>query len=328
MDASEYATSAQYLMVAKMYSLASCGLYKSPLCKLYDLWAYTVMLFYDMFITFGEEVEKIWMQPFTSATLLWFVNRYLTPLGFIVITVGFHDPKWGPAECERYVRFPEYLKIFSATAVGIYGRSRFILVSFIFLLLAEIGIKIWSFMVGIPLQLPPGLFGCVLTGKTNRVMYTWVAELAFDTCVFVAMLYRTVYLYVSLPNCSRTSSITHVLLRDGVVYFGVISVSNLVTVLIYVFAIPALKVINASFSTLITTLMVSRLILNLRKSLLPSDGETTEASMVPSLFIHVRNPPPQSMVRSQDYIPMSEFDSSSQGEASAWRDLDERAIPK
>lgn len=65
------------------------------------------MLFYDMFLTFGDEVEKIWKQPFTGATILWFLvrifsatitfsfthaikNRYLTPLGYVVITVSVY----------------------------------------------------------------------------------------------------------------------------------------------------------------------------------------------------------------------------------------------
>lgn len=31
------------------------------------------MLFYDIFITFGEEVERIWKQRFSVATVLWFM---------------------------------------------------------------------------------------------------------------------------------------------------------------------------------------------------------------------------------------------------------------
>ena len=31
------------------------------------------MLIYDIVITFGDEVEKIWKQPFTGATVLWFI---------------------------------------------------------------------------------------------------------------------------------------------------------------------------------------------------------------------------------------------------------------
>ena len=67
------------------------------------------MLFYDMAITFSDEVEKIWKQRFTGATVLWFMvrspnapvvtphtmlsvirsfqNRYLSPLGYIIIIV-------------------------------------------------------------------------------------------------------------------------------------------------------------------------------------------------------------------------------------------------
>ena len=32
-----------------------------------------VMLFYDILITFGEEVEHIWRKKFTCFTVLWFL---------------------------------------------------------------------------------------------------------------------------------------------------------------------------------------------------------------------------------------------------------------
>ena len=106
----------------------------SALClKVYRI---AVMLFYDIAITFGDEVEKIWKQRFTGATVLWFMvsdanrmlpalindlssqNRYLSPLGYIVIIVSFHDPDWSKSVCNRYVLYPEVLKIFTAAAIG------------------------------------------------------------------------------------------------------------------------------------------------------------------------------------------------------------------
>ena len=42
------------------------------------------MLFYDMFLTFGEEVEKIWTQRFTGATILWFLVSILAPKAVIL----------------------------------------------------------------------------------------------------------------------------------------------------------------------------------------------------------------------------------------------------
>ena len=38
------------------------------------------MLFYDIVITFGDEVERIWKQRFTGATVLWFLVSANLPL--------------------------------------------------------------------------------------------------------------------------------------------------------------------------------------------------------------------------------------------------------
>ncbi|KAI0358794.1 hypothetical protein OH77DRAFT_1105488 [Trametes cingulata] len=258
MSPAQLATAADHLMAAKMYSLASC-----------------VMLFYDIMITFGDEVENIWKQRFTGATVLWFLNRYVSPLGYIVIIVSFHDPSWSKSTCQRYVLYPEALKIVTAAAIGlifilrlysIYSKRSIILYGFGALLIAELAVKIWAFTDGTMLQLPPGFVGCILTGRSSpgdRLIYTWVAELVFDSLVFIATLYRTLELY-RRTVIGETQSLITIIMRDGIMYFAAIFVSNLVTVLIFVFATPDLKVINASFSTLITSLMVSRLMLNLR----------------------------------------------------------------
>ncbi|KAI0635028.1 hypothetical protein C8Q77DRAFT_1072359 [Trametes polyzona] len=235
MTPAQLATAAEHLLAAKMFSLASC-----------------VMLFYDIAITFGDEVEKIWKQRFTGATVLWFLNRYLSPLGYIVIIVSFHDPSWSKETCQRYVLYPEVLKIFTATAVGIifilrlysiYSKKSIILYGFGTLLVCMLAVKIWAFTDGTMLELPP------------------------DSVVFFATLYRTIQLYRRTLIGEALSLIT-VIMRDGIMYFAAIFVSNLVTVLIFIFATPDLKVINASFSTLITSLMVSRLMLNLRSEVL------------------------------------------------------------
>ncbi len=65
-------------MAAKMYNLASCG---KPPHVFPRIYANSVIFhshaIYDMFITFGDEVEKIWKQKFTVATVLWFMVRTL-----------------------------------------------------------------------------------------------------------------------------------------------------------------------------------------------------------------------------------------------------------
>lgn len=63
------------------------------------------MVYYDTMLTFADEVELIWKQKFSLMTVLWFLveystqiqdictdfcplkNRYLSPLGYVIITV-------------------------------------------------------------------------------------------------------------------------------------------------------------------------------------------------------------------------------------------------
>ena len=63
-------------MAAKMFSLASCGRSFSILCVYEKMpTSQEVMLFYDIVITFGQEVEHIWMRKFSLITILWALVR-------------------------------------------------------------------------------------------------------------------------------------------------------------------------------------------------------------------------------------------------------------
>ncbi|KAH8110209.1 hypothetical protein DFH11DRAFT_1622854 [Phellopilus nigrolimitatus] len=283
---SQLASIASHLMAAKMFSLACC-----------------VMLFYDISITFGDEVEKIWKQRFTFASVLWFMNRYLSPLGYIVVIVSFNDPNWSKSVCNRYVLYPEVLKIFTSAAIGVifilrlyslYGGSMAVLGLIAVLLLAELAVKIWAFTDGTSVSLPPGLVGCILTGKSNsndRFVYTWVAELIFDTAVFLATLFRTLLIYRKHRHGAAIPLIK-MMMRDGILYFLIIFAANVVTVTLFLVLPADLKAINASFSTLITSLMVSRLILNLRNQAsrpnavsFPSSNHAQERAHITSTII-------------------------------------------
>ncbi|KAG2003023.1 hypothetical protein CC2G_003657 [Coprinopsis cinerea AmutBmut pab1-1] len=255
LSADEYARTAFNLRVAKSYSLASC-----------------VMLFYDIMLTFGEEVETIWKQPrWSHMTLLFALNRYLTPLGYIVIIVSFHQP-WSTSVCDRYILFPEALKIVTATVIGIvfvlrvhaiYGRNMVATTLASMLLITELAVKIWAFTDGTRLQLPEGLVGCILVGKQHtRFAFTWIAELGFDSAIFLMTLWGT-FSYYRVQR-GNPESLYALVVRDGIVYFAIICGANVITVSFFLAGAPDIKAINASFSTLITSLMVSRLILNLR----------------------------------------------------------------
>lgn len=263
-------------MAAKMYSLASF-----------------VMICYDLLLTLGDEMELIWFQPkYNIMTWLWALNRYVLPLGYIVVVASFHM-RWDDDVCDRYVLYPEAMKLVATIAIGvifilrvraIFARDRFITAFVWALLAAQIALKIWAFTDGVRLVLPDELVGCILVGRNQtRIAFTWIAELIFDTVIFALTLYKTLRIYHVQLGKRKPLSLFVLIVRDGIIYFGVIFAANLANVLVFMLAEEGVRSINASFSTLITSLMVSRLILNLK-----IEGRATSAAEEESVVrVHV-----------------------------------------
>ncbi|KAF8151586.1 hypothetical protein B0H34DRAFT_801292 [Crassisporium funariophilum] len=238
-----------------------------------------VMLIYDHLLTFPREVERIWKQPQTGATFLFLLVRYATLLEFIIIIDAFQDPKWTKDACNRFVQFEgasttvlvglcELIMILRVYAF--YGRSTYVL-SFLMLLWAvQIAISAIGLNTGFAVPLPPGQAGCILTGTSRIFPSLWVAPLVTDTCIFVLTLWRSRQL---LREAGKTPTL-QIFLRDGVMYFFIIFLANLANTVIYIMSPEDLKAVGASFSQLITAVMVSRLVLNLRPRS-PSRSYTT-----------------------------------------------------
>ncbi len=75
-------------MAAKMFSLASCGTFSLDSTRSVRLThRYTVMLFYDIVLTFGDEVEKVWRKKFTPVTFLWFMVSLIPYIHSAMITL-------------------------------------------------------------------------------------------------------------------------------------------------------------------------------------------------------------------------------------------------
>lgn len=155
------------------------------------------MIYYDIFLTFGQEVRVIWLRPkYNLMTLLWTVVRHSVapkperlilsgrrssePISSptrihrhrrlyapssqaahyppahencLLVTrhyIAFHQ-RWDPAVCERYVLYPEALKIVATAAIGvifilrvtaIYHKDLYITIFVWVLLVVQLVIKI------------------------------------------------------------------------------------------------------------------------------------------------------------------------------------------
>lgn len=264
-DAQALATAALHLTAGKYFQVAAF-----------------VMLVYDHILTLPDEVERIWKQKWSGATILFLINRYVTPLQFIIIIDAFQDPRWKKSACDRFVAF-EGTSTVALVAVcemimmlrvyALYGRSRLILAFLSFLWVVQVTLSSIGMKTGFAVPLPPGFVGCIFTGSNPLFPAVWVTPLASDCCIFCLTLWRT---RTFIKNSRRTPTI-HIFLRDGLMYFLVIFVANLFNTLIFFLGPSDLKAIGASFSQLITATMISRLVLNLKSLSYVSDSQQEAA---------------------------------------------------
>ncbi|KAF9260569.1 hypothetical protein L218DRAFT_962381 [Marasmius fiardii PR-910] len=248
---------AEHIRLIKMFSLSSF-----------------VVLTYDFALTFADEIEYIWNRKglkFNWMTVLWCVNRYLWPPAFIVIIVALHDPYWSDVACQRYVWYPQAIRLCVTVAVGIYFiilvravyfSNNYVTVLSSFLLITEIAMKIWATcdIKGARLEDYTGCYATSRHPPNHQFVYGYVSELVFDSLMLAAIAYRCYSLGI------KNSVHIRVLWEESILYLPVIFVIHLANVLIYNYAPYHLKNTMTSFSTIGCSVVVSHMMLNTRKA--------------------------------------------------------------
>ncbi|KAJ3513293.1 hypothetical protein NLJ89_g3023 [Agrocybe chaxingu] len=232
-------TTARNLLVVKYCQIAS----------------YTALA-YDIFITFPQELERIWKRKISGVSVLYLINRYGNLLEFIVVLVvdklcTTPTGRGKPSELIMILR-----------TYALYNRSLWILIFLLLLLSCQISIAAWTVSASSSLDLPPPLIGdhaCL-----------WIMYLVLDVCIFILTLWRT---RIYLRSASRSRVIT-TFMRDGILFFFVITVIHLVNLItFYGDPTDVIQAAGVSFSQHLSSAMISRLVLNLRS------GATTPVVM-------------------------------------------------
>jgi len=173
--------------------------------------------------------------------------------------------------CDRYVKFAGATTLCLVAVAelslilrvhAIYLGNKYILMFLLPLLLLQVVFSGYGVSHGMRVPLPDGFPGCVLTGRDQWIAALWAAPLLTDTCIFILTILRTIR--YRRQNIHMTTM--QVILRDGTIYFALIFSANLMNTLIYFLAVEDLKAMGASFSQILTAIMISRLQLNLRRA--------------------------------------------------------------
>ncbi|KAG1880001.1 hypothetical protein F4604DRAFT_1954009 [Suillus subluteus] len=240
------------------------------------------ILVWDHLITSEDEIEFIWKGRKGIPVYLFLVNRYLTPLGFIINLVAYNLPSWGYTKASADDG--------AHRVIAMYRHQRAAIVLAVFLLLAWIAVTAWLLSNGGPVIHLDNLHSCTMVFNSGSIASAsaWL-PLLYDTYVFGLTLHRTL---PSIRN-KETSHVIRTLFADGLLYYSVICTVNLVLTIMIIRAQEGVKNIAAQLELLLTVTMMSRITLNLRKeaSYGPSRLHLQAESIIMSTLNHAISTP-------------------------------------
>ncbi|KAI0272849.1 hypothetical protein BGY98DRAFT_152955 [Russula aff. rugulosa BPL654] len=260
------------------------------LSTFYDLPA-AVMLYYDYFLTLPREIQFLWPPHNKQGwfTLTCLLNRYIPMIGVMPVAISYFFPV-NPSvrPCAGLHAYREWFMVSVQAHAGVicllrvyalYGRSRRILVLLIFFAMGSFVTAFVSLFLDrkagdetIPVISPFG--GCAqytpMTGGRFSAI-AWAGGFAGDTAIFFLTLYKAF-------TIGRGVKLLDVLVRDGTMYFSALSLMNLGNIMTLLFAPPLLKTSITSYTNVLATILVNRLVLNLRERAATNRLSTTVES--------------------------------------------------
>ncbi|KAG6811491.1 hypothetical protein H0H92_007139 [Tricholoma furcatifolium] len=153
-------------------------------------------------------------------------------------------------------------------------------------LIAQLVVTGWSLGAVTYVPLPPGFSGCIYAGKSGtgiRIQTSWFMQLGFISVVFGLMIWKA----ASLQRFKMKAPLVTVLTRDGLKYFGTIFSVNFVNVMNFTLVKnDDIKSLHATFSALLTVIMINRLILGVREETKKNaEGSMTESMMASTSLV-------------------------------------------
>jgi len=240
------------------------------------------ILIWDHIDTFTTEVEYIWKGKKGPLVYLFLLNRYVTPLGFIVNLFAYLSPIWTFERCNHFIRYEGAMTVIGIHVVGLmmliriqalYADKKFVVVAIGIGWLIMFSVQAWLLSKGQPVvhNRDSGVRACTMIFPPDlsdiASSSAWM-PLLYDSCVLILTLLKTVPVTVKRrhgPHRRDRSNIMKRLFQDGLIYYSAIFAVNAVLTIMIISAPPGLKNIAAQLELLITVTMMSRITLNLKK---------------------------------------------------------------
>ncbi|KAH8915186.1 hypothetical protein BT69DRAFT_1356911 [Atractiella rhizophila] len=234
---------------------------------------------WDYIVTLPDEYRTMWRADrWTPVRVVFFINRYGGVLNLVTFMCLFWL-KIDSKTCDKiHLIEPIGSSILLLGCQFLLGARVWVMwkrqkwVAWFFGILAICGtvIEIWDVVPNKALHLPPGLRGCFSIGRDHKFIWLyWIPPLVYDTTATVFVILPLISHWRNTP---RTRLLT-IFARDGVLYFVVVSICNLVNAIYFSIPTVANPVLNIPLALAFTPMMASRIVLHLRSADLDANGQ-------------------------------------------------------
>ncbi|KAF8588161.1 hypothetical protein K439DRAFT_1658657 [Ramaria rubella] len=249
----------------------------------------SILSIYDHVLCFGDEVDQIWNVQQNVVTISFLVTRYTTPifllLGFLRLTNAIHSlypspstnpyPKLTYESCHAF----DLLRRSTATVIisnllahtvmslrvyALYGAKLLVLLCLLLCLLVETMMMVIAMTVLERYTGPPksSATPCPFTPSFPKsAILFWASPLVGDTLIFALTLVKT----RQYSRSGGSIPILRLLFRDGMIYYGVVSLINVFNLLLILVAPLQFNTVGSSFTQAFATIFACKIVLNLRK---------------------------------------------------------------
>ncbi|KAK6967115.1 hypothetical protein R3P38DRAFT_832150 [Favolaschia claudopus] len=249
-----------------------------------------VILAYDYILTFGNEVTYVWIPGARTRGARWFLFVRYVSMGVNMAMLGTTLARYPPEvyQCNRIHAVRELLLVIQQFIVGctiilrvyaMYDLNKRVLAFLLAPTLATVGIGVWAVLPDSNDDASQNtsvyFLGChtpLSRTHDNRLAVAWAAELACETIALCLTIYRSLRrVRVSRLFSYRSASLWEIMVRDGVLYFGVVCLTNLANIIMYHFGDFATAGSLGWPTASISVVMITRVMLHLHVAAVEAD---------------------------------------------------------
>ncbi|KAH8926180.1 hypothetical protein BT69DRAFT_1029297 [Atractiella rhizophila] len=210
---------------------------------------------WDFILTFPNEYKSLWKADrWTPVRFAFFFNRYWSLLVFVqAMYLGWSEIN--PKTCAKIhilepiattILFLNCNFLLGARVWVVWNRRKWIAWFFATFAICGTALQIWAFAPNKALPF--------------HIWVYWVPLLLYDATATAFMLMTPI---IQGPNPTR-SRLLSVFLRDGLLYFVIVSLCNLINVIYFFIPGQPNRTLNGPLTVTFTTMMASRIVLHLR----------------------------------------------------------------